>query len=46
MFLIKANAPINSEAHANAQTQLNAGKVRLLVDERVAKAKLLGTVKG
>ena len=46
MFLIKANAPINSEAHANAQTQLNAGKVRLLIDERVAKTKLLGTVKG
>ena len=46
MFLIKANAPINSEAHANSQTQLNAGKVRLLIDERIAKTKLLGTVKG
>ena len=46
MFLIKANAPINSEAHANVQTQLNAGKIRLLIDERVAKTKLLGTVKG
>lgn len=46
MYLIKANAPINSEAHANAQTQLNAGKVKLLVDERVAKAKLMGTKAG
>ena len=46
MYLIKASAPINSEAHANAQTQLNAGKVKLLIDERVAKVKLLDTVAG
>ena len=46
MYLIKANAPINSEAHANAQTQLNAGKVKLLIDERVAKVKLLEKVAG
>lgn len=46
MYLIKANAPINSEAHANVQTQLNAGKIRLLVDERIAKGKLLGMAKG
>lgn len=46
MYLIKGNAPINSEAHANAQTQLNAGKVKMLVDERVAKAKLMGTKVG
>ena len=46
MYLIKASAPINSEAHANAQTQLNAGKVKLLIDERVAKIKLLDTTAG
>ena len=46
MYLIKASAPINSEAHANAQTQLNAGKVKLLIDERVAKIKLLDTAAG
>ena len=46
MYLIKANAPINSEAHSNAQTQLMAGKVKLLIDERVAKTKLLGTKVG
>lgn len=46
MYLIKASAPINSEAHANAQTQLNAGKVKLLIDERIAKVKLLDTVAG
>ena len=46
MYLMKASAPINSEAHANAQTQLNAGKVKLLIDERVAKIKLLDTAAG
>ena len=46
MYLIKANAPINTEAHANAQTQLSSGKVKLLIDERVAKTKLLGTKVG
>ncbi len=43
MYLLKANAPINTEAHANAQTQLLSGKVKFLIDERVAKTKLLGT---
>lgn len=46
MFLIKANAPINTEAHANAQTQLAAGKVKFLIDERTARAKLLSTKLG
>jgi hypothetical protein len=46
MYIIKANAPINTECHANAQTQLQAGKVRFLIDERSAKEKLLGTAKG
>ena len=43
IYIIKATAPINSEAHANAQTQLSSGKVKMLIDERVAKIKLLGT---
>lgn len=46
MYLIKANAPVNSDAHANAQTQLNSGKVKLLIDERIAKTKLLNTKAG
>jgi hypothetical protein len=46
MYLLKANAPINTEAHANAQTQLSSGKVKFLIDERVAKQKLLGTKVG
>lgn len=46
LYVIKANAPINTEAHANAQTQLSSGKVKMLIDERVAKTKLLGTKVG
>ncbi len=46
MFLIKANASINTEAHANAQTQLYSGKVKFLLDERTAKSKLMNTKLG
>ena len=46
MYIIKANAPINTEAHANAQTQLSSGKVKFLIDEKVAKNKLIGTQVG
>ena len=46
MYLLKANAPINTEAHANAQVQMNSGKVKLLIDERIAKQKLIGTKVG
>ncbi len=46
MYLIKANAPINTEAHSNASIQLSSGRVKLLIDEKIAKIKLLGTSKG
>ena len=46
MYLIKANAPINTEAHSNVQTQLTSGKLKFLIDDRAAKVKLLGTQKG
>ena len=46
MYIIKATAPINTEAHANAQSQLSSGKVKMLIDERSAKAKLMGTKRG
>ena len=46
LYIIKANAPINTEAHANAQSQLSSGKVKMLIDERTAKIKLLGTKMG
>ena len=46
LYLMKANAPVNTEAHANLQTVLNAGKLKLLLDERIAKQKLLNTKAG
>ena len=46
IYIIKANAPINTEAHANAQSNLLSGKVKFLLDEREAKQKLLATQVG
>ncbi len=46
LWIIKANAPINTEAHANAQSQMSAGHVKMLIDERIAKIKLMGTKRG
>lgn len=46
LWIIKANAPINTEAHANAQTQLSSGHVKMLIDERVAKVKLMAKKRG
>lgn len=46
IYIIKANAPINTEAHANVQTQITSGRVKFLIDERVAKVKLMGTKRG
>lgn len=46
MFLIKANAPINTEAHSYVQTQLSSGKINFLIDEREAKVKLMSTKMG
>ena len=43
LYVLKANAPINTEAHSVTQTQLNSGKVKFLIDERTAQEKLLGT---
>ena len=46
MYLIKANAPLNTEAHAYVQTQLSSGKIQLLIDEREAAIKLMSTKVG
>ena len=46
MFLIKANAPINTEAYSYAQTQMSSGKVKFLIDEQAAKTKLMSTKVG
>lgn len=46
MYLIKANATINTEAHTYVQTQLTSGKIKFLIDESQAKVKLMSTKKG
>lgn len=46
MYIIKANAAINSEAHVNAKSQLASGKVKFLIDPRSAQQKLLAQKAG
>ena len=46
MYLIKANAPINTEAHSYVQTQMSSGKLKFLIDETTAKMKLMDTKLG
>lgn len=46
MYLIKANAPINTEAYSYVQTQLSSGKIKFLIDENQAKVKLMATKMG
>lgn len=46
LYVVKANAPFNTEAHSYVQSQLNAGKLKFLIEERVAKTKLMETKVG
>ena len=46
MYLIKANAPINTEAYSYTQTQMSSGRVQFLIDEATAKTKLMSTKLG
>lgn len=46
LYIIKANAPINTEAYVYAKTQMSSGKVKFLIDESTAKAKLMSTKVG
>ena len=46
LYLIKANAPINTQAYSYAQAQLYSGKIRFLIDESLAKTKLMSTKVG
>lgn len=41
LYIVKANAPFNTEMYTILQAQLNAGKIKFLIDERVKKEKLL-----
>lgn len=46
LYLIKANAAFNTEAYSYAQAQLSAGKIKLLIDEKSAKERLMATKRG
>ena len=46
IYIIKANAPINTEAYSIVQSQIESGKVKFLIEEKIAKNKLLGTKVG
>lgn len=46
LYLIKANAPINTEMYSYTKVQMMSGKVKLLIDEATAKAKLMDTKVG
>ena len=46
IFQIKANAPINTDAYSYAQTQMSSGKIKFLIDEAEAKAKMMETKTG
>ncbi len=46
MFIIKANASLNTTAYSYAQTQMYSGKIRFLIDESLAKTKLMSMKQG
>ena len=46
IYIMKAHAPENTEAYSATQTALTSGKLKFLIDERQAKAKLLNTAAG
>lgn len=46
IFQIKANAPINTQAYSYTQTQMSSGKIKFLIDQSEAKAKLMQTRTG
>ena len=46
MYIMKANQVLNSEMYAYCQTELNSGRVVFLIDENIAKNKLLAQAQG
>lgn len=46
MWLMKANAPLNTEMYSYCKTQFFSGRVNLLVDESTARAELMKTTVG
>ena len=46
LYLIKANAPINTQAYTYTKTQLSSGKIKMLINESQARVKLMSTKVG
>ena len=46
MYVIKPNDELNSQIYVNCLLQFNNGRIKLLVDEKVAKTRLLNTKSG
>ena len=46
IYIVKAQAPLNTEAYSATQTALTSGKLKFLIDERTAKDKLMNTSAG
>jgi hypothetical protein len=46
MYIMKANQTLNSEMYAYCQSQMSAGRIKFLVDENIAKNKLLSQEQG
>jgi hypothetical protein len=46
LYIVKPNDELNSQIYVNCLSQFNSGKIKLLVDEKVAKTKLLNTAAG
>lgn len=46
MYIMKANQALNSEMYSYCQSQLLSGKLKFLIDENIAKNKLMGQSQG
>ena len=46
IYIVKANAQLNTEAHVALQVALQSGKIKFLLEEKIAKEKLLLTKVG
>lgn len=46
LYIMKANAPLNSEMYAYCQSQIRNGKIKFLIDDNMAKAKLMEQAQG
>lgn len=46
IYIMKANAPLNTEMYSYTQTQILSGRVKFLIDEKEAKARLMSSSMG